>query len=152
MNIITEVIHNEQQIHVVTHRIQLAKQLYKRFGIDHIEELKASETKGILGYSLCIDSLHEKSKARFNSNDAEDAVIHFIEENQILWHALGSNTCQENHVVILQNLEDTVKMALASNGKPYLSSADVNPKEINYFSALTQHPRCFMVENTYNPN
>ena len=41
---------NNQLALVITHRIQLARTLCDRFGIDHIEEVKLSETGGVLGY------------------------------------------------------------------------------------------------------
>ena len=60
---------------VITHRIQLAKALCDRFGIDHIEHIKDSETRGFLGYGLCIDSLHPNSQAHFNPEEWEEAVV-----------------------------------------------------------------------------
>ena len=46
---------------VATHRIQLAKELCHRFGIDHIEEIRDSQTGGILGCGVCIDWVRSKT-------------------------------------------------------------------------------------------
>ncbi len=82
---------------VATHRIQLAKELCHRFGIDHIEEIRSSQTGGILGYGVCIDSLHPKSQARFNPTDWEKALVILDECEQVIWHLLNSpSTLQED--------------------------------------------------------
>ncbi len=51
---------------VLTHRIQLARTLADRLGIPHLSEVRDSETGSLLGYALCVDSLHPNSQARFN--------------------------------------------------------------------------------------
>ncbi len=84
VRIIQKFIRQGKPVLVITHRIQLAKALCARFGIDHIEEVKNSETKGILGYGLCIDSLHPNSSAHFNPDDWSEAVVVLDECEQVI--------------------------------------------------------------------
>ena len=135
---------------VITHRIQLAKALCARFGIDHIEEVKNSETQGVLGYGLCIDSLHPHSGAHFNPEDWSEAVIILDECEQVIWHLLNSSTCQSNRVVIIENFKRLVNIALATGGKIYLSDADLSCVAIDYVTKLIEIPvKTWVVENVY---
>ncbi|MGF1490100.1 MAG: plasmid replication protein, CyRepA1 family, partial [Prochloraceae cyanobacterium] len=138
---------------VITHRIQLAKALAVRFGIDHIEELTTSETKGVFGYALCIDSVHQNSKAQFDPEDWEGAHIIIDECEQVFWHALNSDTCRRNRVKILGNLEQLLKVAISTGGKIYLSDADLSPIAINYVQNLIEYPvKSWIIKNVYNQN
>ncbi|TRU23662.1 MAG: hypothetical protein EWV81_15725 [Microcystis aeruginosa Ma_SC_T_19800800_S464] len=44
----------------------------------------------LLGYVLCIDSLHGKANPRFNPNDWENTTIIIDECEQVFWHLLNS--------------------------------------------------------------
>ena len=121
---------------IITHRIQLAKALCARFGIDHIEEIKSSETGGILGYGLCIDSLHPLSQARFNPDDWSEAVVILDECEQVIWHTLDSSTCQENRIAIVENFQQLLKTVIGTGGKIYLSDADLSCIAIDYVRKL----------------
>lgn len=138
---------------VITHRIQLARALCNRFGIDHIEEIRSSEFGGILGYGLCIDSLHSKSKARFNPHDWSEAIIILDEAEQIIWHLLNSKTCRANRVAILETFQQLLQTVVSTGGKIYLSDADLSPISIQYIQSLIGYRvKTWVVENTYNPN
>ena len=135
---------------VITHRIQLAKALCVRFGIDHIEEVRNSETKGVLGYGLCIDSLHPNSQAHFNPEDWSEAVVVVDECEQVIWHALDSSTCQNNRVAIIENLQQLLKVIIKTGGKIYLSDADLSCIAIDYIQKLIDLPvKAWVVENIY---
>ena len=139
---------------VITHRIQLAKALCARFGIDHIEEVKSSETGGILGYGLCIDSLHPLSQARFNPEDWSEAVIILDEAEQVIWHLLDSQTCQDNRVNIIENFQKLLRTVVASGGQIYLSDADLSAIALDYISSLIGlelKTNAWVVENIYRP-
>ena len=138
---------------VITHRIQLAKALCVRFGIDHIEEVRNSQTRGVLGYGLCIDSLHPNSQAHFNPEDWNEAVVILDEAEQVLWHLLDSSTCQDNRVAIVENFQQLLKIAIGTGGKIYLSDADLSPIAIDYVQKLIAVPvKTWVVENIYQSN
>jgi hypothetical protein len=150
VRIIQKFIPEGKPVLVITHRIQLAKALCARFGIDHIEEVKKSETKGILGYGLCIDSLHPNSGARFNAEDWSEAVVVMDECEQVIWHALESSTCRDNRVAILENLQRLLKIVIATGGQIYLSDADLSCIAIDYIQQLTGHcVQTWIVDNVY---
>ena len=138
---------------VITHRVQLAKSLCHKdqFGIDHIEEVRSSETKGILGYALCIDSLHPNSKqTHFNPEDWSEAIVILDEVEQVIWHMLDSSTCQDNRVAIIENFQQLLKVVIGTGGKIYLSDADLSCIAIDYVQKLIDLPvRTWVVENVY---
>ena len=135
---------------IVTHRIQLAKALCARFGIDHIEEIKNSQTQGVLGYGLCIDSLHPNSQAHFNSEDWSEAIVILDECEQVIWHLLDSFTCQSNRVVIIENFQKLLKTVIDTGGKIYLSDADLSCVAIDYVQKLIDVPvKTWVVDNVY---
>ena len=135
---------------VITHRIQLAKALCARFGIDHIEEVRNSETKGVLGYGLCIDSLHPNSQAKFNPEDWEGATVILDECEQVVWHLLDSSTCQSNRVAIIETFQRLLQIAIGTGGKIYLADADLSAIAINYIQKLIGIPvKTWVVDNVY---
>ncbi len=141
-----------QRILVVTHRIQLAKALCDRLGIDHLDDFRLSETKGALGLGLCIDSLHEKSKIRFKANEWGGALIVLDEIEQLLWHLLNSSTCQTNRLQLLQNFQLLLKSATAAGGKIICSDADLAPISIDFIDKLIGHPlQKHIIINSYKP-
>ncbi|MDJ0903916.1 MAG: DUF3854 domain-containing protein [Xenococcus sp. MO_188.B8] len=136
---------------VITHRIQLAKALCARFGIDHIEEIKNSETKGVLGYGLCIDSLHPDSQAFFKPEYWENTIVILDECEQVIWHMLDSSTCQDNRVAIIENFQRLLKIVIGTGGKIYLSDADLSQIALDYVQKLIDIPiKTWVVENLYN--
>ena len=137
---------------VMTHRIQLARHLCARFGIDHIDTVRNSETQGVFGYGLCIDSLHPNSKARFNPDDWQGALVILDEAEQVIWHMLNSSTCQKQRVAILENFQQLLKTVIATGGKILVSDADLSPITLTYIQKLIGEPiHTWVVENTYNP-
>ena len=121
---------------LLTHRIQLGEALCNRFGIDYITELRESSTGGLWGYGLCVDSLHPHSQARFNPADWEGAWIVIDEAEQVIWHLLNSSTCQSERVAILRCLKEVIQVALSTNGKIFLSDADISDISIDYIRSL----------------
>ncbi len=122
---------------IVTHRIQLARELARRIGVSHISEVRNGDG-GLLGYSLCVDSLHAKSQARFNPEVWENAIVVIDECDQVFWHLLDSQTCQSNRVAILQNFERLLRTVAESNGTIILSDADLSRVSIEYVQKLTE--------------
>ena len=135
---------------ILTHRIQLTKELCTRLGVEHIEEVRSSETKGVLGYGFCIDSLHSNSQTQFNPDNWDEAVVILDEVEQVIWHALNSATCQKNRVSIIKNLQALLKNVVETGGKIYLSDADLSTIALDYVSDLIESPvETWVVENKY---
>ena len=145
-----EAIYYGKPVLVLTHRIQLTKELCKRFGIDHIEEVRSSDTAGILGYGFCIDSLHPNSQTRFCPDNWDGAIVILDEVEQVIWHSLNSSTCQTNRVAIIKNLQALLKNIIETGGKIYLSDADLSTISIDYVQMLIGSPvETWVVENEY---
>jgi len=125
-----------QPVLVLTHRIQLGQALCKRFGLPYVTELKEKALGKTLGYGLCMDSLHAKSMAKFDPNCWGDALIIIDEVEQVLWHALNSQTCQRERVVILKNLKTLIRNAFTGTGRVILSDADISDTSVDHIKAL----------------
>ena len=144
---------NGQRVLVLSHRVQLGQALCVRFGIDYVSEFRCSETKGVFGYGLCVDSLHAKSFARFNPADWEGALVIVDEAEQVFWHLLNSSTCQHNRVPILKSLKEVLRMVVAGGGKIWLADADLSPIALEYTQQLLGFPvNTWVVENQHVPN
>ena len=140
----------DHRIIVLTHRIQLAQDLARRFGIDHISEVDESEAKGMLGFALCIDSLHLNCRAKFKPSDWEDAIIVIDEVEQVLWHMVNSPTLQLNRTTIIDNLGDLIRSAIQGGyGKLLLADADLSDRSIDYLSSFVPDIKPYIIENTW---
>ena len=105
-----------QQVIVLTHREQLAITLACRFGIDYRTEIKTSVTNGVLGYALCIDSLHPNANPPFKPDEWREAVVIIDEVEQVLWHMLNSKTCQNNRVAIISSFKQLLQTVVGTGG------------------------------------
>lgn len=139
-SLIQEATRTGRKVLVITHRIQLGRAICNSIGIDWIEEVKESETQGLLGYGLCIDSLHPKSQARFNPQSWKGAIVILDEVEQVLWHALNSNTCYEHRVKILETLAELVQVVLGSDGLIIAQDADLSDVSLDYLKGLVEEP------------
>ncbi|MGJ5627914.1 plasmid replication protein, CyRepA1 family [Nostoc sp. CALU 1950] len=143
----------ERRVLIITHRIQLGEALCNRFGVNYVTEVHTSETGTLLGYGVCVDSLHQESQARFNPNDWSNDVIIIDECDQVFWHLLNSGTeVQKRRVSVLKNLKQLVQNVLGSSqGKIYLSSADVSDTDVKYVLSLAGEYRVnpFVIVNNY---
>lgn len=141
-----------RKVLVVTHRIQLGRAICESIGIDWIEEVKESETQGLLGYGLCIDSLHSTSQARFNPQFWKGAIVILDEVEQVLWHALNSSTCYDHRVKILETLRELVLTVLNSGGLIIAQDADLSDVSIDYLKGLVETPiEPWIVVNQWKP-
>jgi hypothetical protein len=136
---------------VITHRVQLGLELSHRFGVNYRSELASSEDGSLLGYVLCIDSLHGKANPRFNPNDWENTTIIIDECEQVFWHLLNCPTCEQYRVKIIDSLRELLRIAAVSTGgKIYLADADLSQNAISYVQSLIGYPvESFILENTY---
>ncbi|MDJ0633722.1 MAG: DUF3854 domain-containing protein [Xenococcaceae cyanobacterium MO_188.B29] len=142
-----------QRVIVITHREQLAITLANRFGIDYRTEIRTSVTKGCVGYALCIDSLHPHANPPFNPDEWREALVIIDEAEQVFWHALDSDTCQNNRVAIIDSFKQLLQTAVGTGGRVILADADLSPIAIDYVRALIGFPvETWVVENKHNPN
>lgn len=150
--LIWEATRSGRRVLVITHRIQLGRAICSAIGIDWIEERRTSATGGILGFGLCIDSLHPESQARFNPQDWKGAIIVFDELEQILWHALNSSTCYEKRVIILEQLKELVQTVYTTGGLIIGQDADLSDVSVKYLLGLVDSPvEPWVVVNHWKP-
>lgn len=148
---------------LLSHRRQLCQELCNRLGIDYIDDiLSGSETRGIFGYGLCGDSLHDKARLSFNLDSFLDSAQKYIvvidECEQVLWHILNSGTDIRKHrVEIIQNVNELLKHA----DKVILSDADLSYLSVNYVQRQMtvqkgdgsyQKPITYSIVNEYKSN
>ena len=142
-----------RKVLVLTHRVQLGEALCDRFGVDYVTQLRASETGGVFGYGLCIDSLHARSQARFNPQAWEEALVIIDECEQVLWHLTNSRTCERKRVEILDNLDLLLKVVAASGGQIVLSDADLSDVSLNCLkraiAPVLPQPKLHIICNEY---
>jgi hypothetical protein len=142
-----------RRVLIITHRIQLGEALCNRFGVNYVTEVHTNETGTLLGYGVCVDSLHQDSQARFNPNDWSNDIVIIDECDQVFWHLLNSGTeVQKRRVSVLKNLKQLVQNVLSSSqGKIYLSSADVSDTDVKYVLSLAGEYRVnpFVIVNNY---
>ncbi|GFE69073.1 plasmid replication protein, CyRepA1 family [Chroococcus sp. FPU101] len=151
--LIEPMIERGEKVVVIVHREQLAIALAERFGIDYRTEVYHSDTKGILGYTLCVDSLHERANPPFNPHSWEGASVIIDEAEQVFWHLLNGQTCLKNRVAILKTLKKLIQITLSTGGRVYLADADLSPIAINYVKSLAGfYAPTWIVNNTSIPN
>ena len=135
---------------VLTHRVQLGLELSRRFGVNYRSELAKSEDGSLLGYVLCIDSLHGKANPRFNPLDWENTTVIIDEAEQVFWHLLNSPTCEQYRVKIIDSLRELLRIAVSTGGKIYLADADLSMNAISYVQSLIGYSLpTYVIENSY---
>jgi hypothetical protein len=148
------------RVMLLSHRRQLCQELCNRLGIDYIDEiLSGSETRGIFGYGLCVDSLHDKARLSFNLDsflESSQKYIVLIDEcEQVLWHTLNAKTeVKKNRIEVIHNVNDLLKHA----DKVILSDADLSYLSVNYVQRQMivqkedgsyQKPIIYSIKNEY---
>lgn len=150
--LISDATRSGRRVLVITHRIQLGRAICNSIGIDWIEERSTSETQGLLGFGLCIDSLHPTSQARFNPQDWNGAIIIFDELEQIVWHVLNSSTCFEKRITILETLKELIQTVYSTGGLIIGQDADLSDVSVKYLLGLTEtHVEPWVVVNQWQP-
>ncbi|MBE9171377.1 DUF3854 domain-containing protein [Pleurocapsales cyanobacterium LEGE 06147] len=138
---------------LLTHRIQLGEALCQRVGLPYLREIKTVEYGTVLGYGLCIDSLHPLSGARFNADHWQDGVVIIDEAEQVIWHLLNSETCSSERVEILAQFKTLIQNTLSGDGRVYLADADLSDIAIDYIRSLAGfHVEPFVVVNDWQPS
>lgn len=126
--IVAEAIANGQPVILLSHRVQLAQAIAERVGIPYISEVRNSETGILLGFALCVDSLHPHGQARFNAVHWKEPLVIIDESEQVIWHLLSANTEVKKHrVEVLNQLSQLFKNALApGRGRVIVADADLS--------------------------
>ena len=150
--IFQQAIREGQWVLLLTHRIQLGEALCQRVGLPYLTEIKTAEYGTVMGYGLCIDSLHPNSGARFDANNWSDGIVIIDEAEQVIWHMLNSATCAAERVEILTQFKTLIQNNLSGDGKVYLADADLSDVAIDYIRGLAGfHVEPFVVVNDWQP-
>ncbi|MBD1890487.1 plasmid replication protein, CyRepA1 family [Coleofasciculus sp. FACHB-SPT9] len=136
---------------VLSHRVQLGQALCRRLGVPYVTEVRDCETGKLLGFGLCVDSLHPNSQAQFRAENWRDGIVILDECEQVVWHLLNSKTCQSVRVPILREFKILISNALTSqNGQVILSDADLSDVTLDYIQELAGvNTDPWIVENTH---
>jgi hypothetical protein len=100
--------------------------------------------------------VHSRSKARITADTFRNALVVIDESDQVFSHLLLSSTLNKNanRVGVLSMFRDGIQNCLGSaEGKLFILSADLSPKEINFIQGLAQSPEDFRlhcIENSYS--
>ena len=151
--IVKQALAKAQKVLVIGHRVQLVQELCQRFGLKYITEVRNQPGANLLGYGLCIDSLHPNSQAKFDAQDWSNSVVIIDEVEQVLWHGLNSSTCKERRVEILKSLKTLMQNVLAQAGQVYLADADLSDITIDYLIALAGiNLEPYIIQNDWQPD
>jgi Domain of unknown function (DUF3854) len=160
-----------RRVLIITHRVQLCIALCERLGINYVGMIKVSEDGQLLGYGLCIDSLHGKSQARFNPDNWADATVIIDEAEQVLWHMFNAKTEISKHrAEVIINFQTLIRNVVNSNyGRVILADADQSNISLDYIQRIgygptddvkaagagnfapVAHPQTYIVKNEYVP-
>jgi len=142
----------EMPILVLSHRKQLVQALCDRFGIESVYELK-DDTGKLIGYGLCVDSLHGKSQARFNADDWHNALVIVDESEQVIWHTLNSGTdVSEHRISVLTEMQKLFSNVLNSDrGMVVLSDADLTNLSLDFVLGMANRTdiKPYLIQNDY---
>lgn len=137
-DIVDEAIGVGQRVLLITHRVQLGQAIADRVGIPYVTELRTEGTGDLLGYGVCVDSLHSESQARFNADHWHDAIVIIDECEQVIWHLLSAETEVKNRrCTILGEIGRLFSNVLNSNGgKVILSDADLSDLSLRFVAGM----------------
>ncbi|WP_088893155.1 plasmid replication protein, CyRepA1 family [Leptolyngbya ohadii] len=155
VEIVAEATRNGQPVLLISHRVQLAQAICERIGIPYVSEVRSFEGGMMLGFGVCIDSLHSESQARFNAEAWNDVLVIVDECEQVIWHALSATTEVKNHrIPILQSLKTLLcNVVESANGKIILADADVSDLSIEFiWGLLEQKIQPWIAVNEWQPN
>jgi hypothetical protein len=150
--LVQEAIERGQWVLVIGHRVRLVEALCQRFGLQYMKSPIISPDSG-LGYGLCIDSLHPNSSVQFEAKNWSNGLVILDEVEQVLWHGLNSETCQNHRVFILKSLKTLMQNVLGGNGQVVACDADLSDTSIDYLTALSGvHLQPFIIQNDWQPS
>ncbi|WP_017655805.1 plasmid replication protein, CyRepA1 family [Fortiea contorta] len=143
-----------QQVLLITHRIQLGRFLCEKIGINWGIPKKEIETSHLPNqlptassvitwetnttqrlsnsFGLCIDSIW-----KLNPQDWQGSIIILDEVEQSLWHLLNSNTCKQKRVKILKIFQQLISTVLTTGGLIIAQDADLSNVSLEYLQGLS---------------
>jgi hypothetical protein len=134
-----EAMNQGQRVLLITHRVQLGQELSRRLGVSYITEVRDTGYGEMLGFGICVDSMHEDSQARFKPEYWSNALVIVDEACQVAWHALSAETeIGKRRSKILGNLRTLLTSVLDpdSRGRLILADADLNDTTIEFFAGM----------------
>ncbi len=143
-----------QRVLLISHRVQLAQAICDRVRLPYITELKTAEEGALLGYGLCIDSLHPESQARFNAEYWHDAVVIIDEVEQVIWHLLDAKTeVASKRTTVLEQLKQLLLNTVESeHGKIILADADLSNQSLDFvWGLLDEKVKPHIILNRWKP-
>jgi hypothetical protein len=151
--VVKEARQQQQKVLVLGHRVRLVEELCRRFNLDYISAIKDNPQAQSLGYGLCVDSLHPHSQAQFQACDWYGSLVIIDEVEQVLWHALNSDTCKHNRVEILKSLKALIQNVCSSGGRVLIADADLSDISLEYLISLSGVPlQPFIIQNYWKPS
>ena len=150
--LVAEALAKHQSVLVIGHRVRLVEELCLRFGLPYITEVREHPLGQVLGYGLCVDSLHPNSQAKFNPEQWSESLVIIDEVEQVLWHTLNSDTCRHQRVSILKSLKSLLQNVLSGGGRVVVADADLSDISLDYLMALSGIPlNPFIIQNQWKP-
>ena len=145
-----------QRTLLVTHRVQLGQAICDRVYLPYVTELRTSQQGDLMGYGVCVDSLHPNSQARFNAKDWDDALVIIDEAEQVIWHLLSGTTEIKNcRLEVINQLRVLLDGVMNSDrGRVILSDADLSNQSVRFVLDLLDpetRVKPFVVVNDYKP-
>lgn len=154
--IVAEAIREGQPVLLISHRVQLAQAIASRVGIPYITEVKTSEFGSLLGFALCVDSLHPFGQARFNAEGWKQPLVIIDESEQVFWHTLTASTeVKKQRLEIFKQFSQLLKNAFApGRGKVIIADADMSDLSIELVLGLgcAKNIYPWIVQNIYRGN
>jgi|694.fasta_scaffold24552_3 hypothetical protein len=153
--LVSEAIRQGRRTLIISHRRQLVANLCDRCGIDNVTEYRNSDSGGVFGYGLCVDSLRRHSQARFNPEEWEDALIIIDEVEQVFWHLLSASTqVKQYRVEILKNFRTLLRVVIGSEkGQVLVADADLSDISLDYIRSLVPNaPEPFIIHQPFDPS
>jgi len=160
LEIVDQAMQTGQRVLLITHRVQLGQAISDRIGIPYVTELRTEGTGDLLGYGVCVDSLHPESQARFHAEHWTNAIVIIDECEQVIWHALSAETeVKKRRCRILSEIRQLLINVLNSDsGKIALCDADLSNLSLDFAIGLGGFERQairwlnpFIVVNHYKP-
>lgn len=150
--LVAQALAKHQPVLVIGHRVRLVEELCLRFGLPYITEVREHPLGQVLGYGLCVDSLHPNSQAKFDPEQWSDCLVIMDEVEQVLWHTLNSDTCRHQRVSILKSLKSLLQNVLGGGGRVVVADADLSDISLDYLMALSGIPlNPFIIQNQWKP-
>ncbi len=151
--IVADANENGQRVLLISHRVQLAQAICDRVSLPYVTELRTAEEGSLLGYGLCIDSLHPESQARFNADYWHGAIVIIDEAEQVFWHLLNAKTeVASRRTTILDQLKRLLVNTVESGGKIILSDADLSNQSLEFvWGMIEQRLPAHLILNRWQP-